>query len=70
LHFYLLCSQVENRKHEEDLSYLKLPPTKAMIEPGGSERTKVVSGPYTQSLKDMLSISTFVCSTKLTHNGG
>ncbi|XP_076471351.1 dedicator of cytokinesis protein 1-like isoform X3 [Babylonia areolata] len=67
----LLVYKVESKKHDDPMAYLKLPPTKQMLEMSGSHGSAkgvLMSGPYTHSTRDSLFISTFVCSTKLTHN--
>ena len=68
----LALGQVEAKKHDDPTAYLKLPPTRQLLDAGGGQpagRNVLMSGPYTHMAKDNLYISTFVCSTKLTHNG-
>ncbi|KAL8560337.1 hypothetical protein ACOMHN_006068 [Nucella lapillus] len=66
----LLVYKIESKRHEDMSAYLKLPPTRQMWEACGVQQNKatLMSGPYTHSARDSLVISTFICSTKLTHN--
>lgn len=63
--------QIENKK--DPGPYLDLPATKKDLENQGiqhsNSKVPLFSGPYTLSNKDSFQIETFVCSTKLTHNG-
>ena len=68
----LALGQMEAKKHDDLTAYLKLPPTRQLLDARGGQpagRNVLMSGPYTHMTKDNLYISTFVCSTKLTHNG-
>ncbi|XP_070212219.1 dedicator of cytokinesis protein 1-like isoform X7 [Littorina saxatilis] len=63
---------VEGKKHDDPTAYLRLPSTKQMLEvmtqQHGGGKMNLTSGQYSHSNRDTLWISTFVCSTKLTHN--
>lgn len=61
-----MCAQVDHKKYEEgDVGYLSLPSTRKEIVDGGKPSIAGLS----LSSKDNFSISTNVCSTKLTQNG-
>lgn len=67
--------QITEKKEDRDKfsPYLDLPSTreKFMEEQSTQPNNKLTffSGPFTLSAKDSFVISSFVCSTKLTHNG-
>ncbi|XP_046628912.1 dedicator of cytokinesis protein 1 isoform X2 [Neodiprion virginianus] len=64
----LLVYKLDHKKYEEtDATYLKLPSTQGELEELNAEK-KLTQGPFTLSSKDNFSISTNVCSTKLTQN--
>lgn len=73
-YFHILNLQITEKKEDRDKfsPYLDLPSTREIfneqnIQPTG--KVTLFSGPFTLSAKDSFVISSFVCSTKLTHNG-
>lgn len=71
---FILNLQITEKKEDRDKfsPYLDLPSTREIfneqnIQPTG--KVTLFSGPFTLSAKDSFVISSFVCSTKLTHNG-
>lgn len=72
--YYMWSVQIEGKKHDDSPAYLKLPSTRQQLEERGlptGNKSVLQEGPYslTPNSKDVLYIQSFVCSTKLTHNG-
>lgn len=64
----LLVYKIDNKKYDEnDISYFKLPPTRAELIELNADKKPVI-GPLSLSSKDSFLLSTNVCSTKLTQN--
>ncbi|CAH1782976.1 unnamed protein product [Owenia fusiformis] len=70
----LLVYQIDSKKADTTNIYLNLPATKVDLERSGQlketpyNKVKIHAGPLSINTKDSFSISTLVCSTKLTHN--
>ena len=64
--------QIDNKKGEEPVGYLKLPPTQEELEKNivlVNNRQPIQSGALSWNQSDHFQVSTLICSTKLTHNG-
>lgn len=72
---FVFLLQIEHKKSLETIYYLGLPGTRQEVELSGSQYNSQISlssknsGGLSYSSKDTFTISTTVCSTKLTQNG-
>ncbi|XP_071089559.1 dedicator of cytokinesis protein 1-like isoform X4 [Haliotis cracherodii] len=67
----LLVYKIESKKHDDSPAYLDLPSTRLDLDhrqANDKSRQSIQAGCYTLSSRDSFHITSFVCSTKLTHN--